>query len=127
MITRGLWLALGLASVGLGVAGAVLPLLPTTPFLLLAAFAFARSSPRLHAWLTTHPQFGALIDDWRRHGAIGRRTKRVTVGLMVAMLAAGWLAGLSILLLGVQAAVLGCMAAFILTRPDTPCPSSADN
>lgn len=127
MIARGLWLALGLVSIALGVAGAVLPLLPTTPFLLLAAFAFARSSPRLHAWLTNHPRFGPLIDDWRRHGAIGRRTKRVTIAVMALMLTAGWLAGLSILLLGVQAAVLGCVAAFILTRPDTPCSSRLEN
>src|SRR5690606_8396288 len=63
---RSLWLTFGLVCVGLALAGVVLPLLPATPFLLLAAFAFTRSSPRLHAWLLGHRHFGPLIEDWRR-------------------------------------------------------------
>ena len=57
-----LWLTLGLLATACGVAGIVLPLVPATPFLLLAAFAFARSSPRLHGWLVAHPRLGRPID-----------------------------------------------------------------
>lgn len=122
-MARHLWLGLGLIAVGLGIAGTVLPLVPTTPLLLVAAYAFARSSPRLHGWLTSHPQFGPLIDDWRRHRAIGRRSKRLAVGVMAAMFTASWLWGLSVLLLALQGTILGCVAAFILTRPDAPDPA----
>jgi len=64
------WLCLGLA-----VLGVFLPLLPTVPFLLLAAWAAARSSPRLLAWLEGHPRFGPMIRDWRRDGVVRRSSK----------------------------------------------------
>ncbi len=70
---RFLWAFLGLACVGLALVGVVLPLLPTVPFLLLAAFFFARSSERLHYWLLSHSTFGPLIDDWHSRGAIRPR------------------------------------------------------
>jgi uncharacterized membrane protein YbaN (DUF454 family) len=54
------------------IAGVVLPMMPTTPFLLLATFAFARSSLRLHDWLVAHPRLGPPINDWRAHGAVSR-------------------------------------------------------
>ena len=67
------WLALGCLFVGLGMIGAVLPLMPTTIFLILATGCFARSSPRLEAWLLNHPRFGPTLRDWRERGAILRR------------------------------------------------------
>ncbi|MDG2479242.1 MAG: YbaN family protein, partial [Alphaproteobacteria bacterium] len=63
----------------LAILGVALPLLPTTPFLLVAAFAFARSSDRWHRWLREHRVFGPLIADWQEHGAIDRRTKLLSV------------------------------------------------
>ena len=117
---RPLWFSFGLIATMLGIAGAVLPLLPATPFFLLAAFGFARSSPRLHAWLTGHRRFGPLITDWQRHGAIARRAKLTAVAVMVVTLAAGAVAGLELWLLGVQAVAMAGAAIFILTRPDTP-------
>lgn len=114
------WLIIGLAATGCGIAGIVLPLVPTTPFLLVAAFAFARSSPALHNWLLTHPRLGPLIEDWHTHGAISRRTKALAVALMMAMLFASWIAGLQTSLLLVQAGVLTVAALFILSRPDVP-------
>src|SRR3546814_4941574 len=84
------WFCFGLGATGLGIAGAILPLLPATPFFLLAAFGFARSSPRLHAWLTGHRRFGPLITDWQRHGAIARRAKVTAVAVMLVTLVAGW-------------------------------------
>ena len=120
MAPRFLWLLLGLGATGCGIVGAVLPLVPTTPFLLLAAFAFAKSSPRLHAWLTTHPQFGPLIENWQQHRAIGRGAKRTALLFMVLALALSWLFEVPAWILAVQAAVLACVATFILTRPDGP-------
>lgn len=72
---RHFFLVSGWASLGLGAIGAFLPLLPTVPFVILAAFCFARSSPRLEAWLVTHPQFGHHIVAWREKGAISRKGK----------------------------------------------------
>jgi uncharacterized membrane protein YbaN (DUF454 family) len=105
---------------GLGIAGIVLPLVPTTPFLLLAAFAFARSSPRLHDWLLAHPRLGPPINDWRTHRAISRRAKGLAVGAMAAALGLSIATGLPVWLVAVQAVVLALVAAFILTRPDGP-------
>jgi uncharacterized protein len=120
MVVDHFWRALGLVSTGLAVVGAVLPLVPTTPFLLVAAYAFARSSPRLHDWLMHHRQFGPLIMNWRQHRAISRRVKIASLVLMGSMVLAGWLAGLGSLVVTAQAMVLGCVALFILTRPDAP-------
>ena len=79
-LIRASWLALGLFFVGLGIIGAILPLMPTTIFLILAAGCFARSSPRLEKWLLDHKVFGPTLRAWRADGAISRR----------ASSAAGW-------------------------------------
>lgn len=76
---RLLYLGLGFASVALGAAGIVLPLLPTVPFMLLAAFFFARSSPRLEAWIVDHPRFGPHVRAWRTSGAISPAGKRAAL------------------------------------------------
>lgn len=114
---RVIWLICGLAAIALGVAGIVLPLLPTTPFLLLAAFCFARSSPRLHDWLLTHPRFGPLIAAWNERGAIPRRAKVLAVSMMAGAFGLSVLLGLPPWVLATQALVLVAVAAFILTRP----------
>lgn len=72
---RQLYLIAGLLSVGLGAIGVILPLLPTVPFMILAAFCFAQSSPRLEAWLLNHEVFGQHIRNWRERKAITRRGK----------------------------------------------------
>jgi hypothetical protein len=76
---RLLYLCLGFASVGLGIVGIFLPLLPTVPFMLLAAFFFARSSPRLEARILDHPRFGPHVRAWRERGAIGPAGKRAAL------------------------------------------------
>ena len=80
------WLLLGLAilCLGLGVIGLFLPVLPTVPFLLVAAWAAARSSPRLLAWLEYHPHFGESLRDWRRGGVVRRRAKWTATVVMSA-------------------------------------------
>ncbi|MAK63696.1 MAG: hypothetical protein CMF75_02965, partial [Maricaulis sp.] len=104
----------------LAVIGALLPLIPTTPFLLLACFAFARSSQRLHDWLVEHPRFGPLIRDWRDHGAIRTRTKIQAVLVMIAAILLSVLMGLGLRLILIQALCMGAAATFILTRPNGP-------
>lgn len=110
----------GVVSLALGGLGVVLPLLPTTPFVLLAAFAFAKSSDRLHRWLLDHPVFGPLIVDWQRHAAISRRAKLSAAISIVAILALSLLLGAPTRLVVIQVIVLGVVAIFILSRPAPP-------
>lgn len=100
--------AFGLICVALGVAGIFLPLLPTTPFLLLAAACFVRSSPRLDAWLMSHRIFGSYIRNYRDHGAISRGSRNLTLaflwltlGLSAAFAATGLHLHIFLLLVGV--------------------------
>lgn len=69
-------MALGWLAFATGILGIVLPLLPTTPFMLLAAALFARSSPRFHSWLLAHPWFGPPILDWQQYRGIRRHARR---------------------------------------------------
>jgi len=83
---RWVLLALGWVFVALGLAGALLPVLPTTPFILLAAACFARSSERFYAWLLDNRIFGTLIRDWRDHRAIPRRARWLGIGAIAVFL-----------------------------------------
>jgi len=74
---RHLYLLLGWVCVALGLIGVFLPLMPTTVFMLVAAWAFARSSARWHRWLREHAHFGEAIRAWEEHHAMPRRAKRV--------------------------------------------------
>jgi uncharacterized membrane protein YbaN (DUF454 family) len=81
-VRRWLWLALAYACLALGIIGIFLPGLPTTPFVLLAAYAAARGSKRLHAWLLAHRMFGPMIRDWEASGAVSRKAKLWAIGTM---------------------------------------------
>lgn len=81
-IRRLVYVGLGLFFVGLAILGAILPLLPTTPFLLLASYFFVRSSPRLHGWLWRSRWFGPLIRDWEQHRGVRPRVKYVTLAML---------------------------------------------
>ena len=117
-IARPLWIVFGALALACGAIGAILPLVPTTPFVLVAAYAFARSSPRLHGWLMGHGYFGPLIENWQRYGAIDRRTKIVSVSVMAAMPVITWMIGAPLWALAAQIVVLLGSASFIVTRPD---------
>jgi uncharacterized membrane protein YbaN (DUF454 family) len=118
---KGLLVAAGWTSVVLGVLGIFLPLLPTTPFLLLAAYCFSKGSDRWHAWLLNQPYLGKAIRDWNEHGVIRPRAKFMCVGLMVATM--GYTAGfLRIPIYGkVSMLAIGAYTTlFVLTRPSRP-------
>jgi uncharacterized membrane protein YbaN (DUF454 family) len=114
---------LGLAwmMVGLGIAGIFLPLLPTTPFLLLAAWLFSRCSPRLERWLLDHPLFGRPLRDWRQDGAISRRAKIWAASLMALGFALFWLRlEPSAPVASAVVAIMLAAGAFIVSRPEPP-------
>lgn len=105
-IRRGLLVVAGLVFTGLAAAGVLLPLVPTTPFLLLAAVSFARSSPRLYRWLLSNRHLGPYLEEWRRDRTIPRAAKRkaylavgLTFGLSIVLVDSTWLR-LALLFLG---------------------------
>ncbi|PDT52542.1 MULTISPECIES: YbaN family protein [Sinorhizobium] len=116
---RPVLLGLGWVMVGIGVVGIFLPLLPTTPFLLLAAWLFARSSPRLEQWLFDHPLFGQPLRDWREDGAISRGAKMCALSLMALGFAFFWLrAQPSMIPASIVATIMLALGAFIASRPE---------
>ena len=80
-----LLVAAGLVALGLGLIGIVLPGLPTTPFVLLAAACFARASPRLHRWLTNHRYLGPMVRDWEANRSLSLRVKWIAITMMGTM------------------------------------------
>ncbi|MDJ0806074.1 MAG: DUF454 family protein [Gammaproteobacteria bacterium] len=78
-----LYIITGWMSLLTGLIGVLLPLLPTTPFLLLAAFCFSRGSTRLHHWLCSHPWFGPPIQEWQEHQTVSRSTKTKALFLIL--------------------------------------------
>lgn len=81
---RTLYLAIGVLFVGLGALGAVMPIMPTVPFLLVAVYCFARSSPRLEKKILDHPFWGPQVRDWQERRAISRPAKLAAVTAMAA-------------------------------------------
>lgn len=116
---RAVFAALGCVMVLLGIIGAFVPLMPTTIFLILAAWCFARSSPRLEAWLLDHPRFGPVLRRWREEGAIPRKAKWMACGGMAAGYALFLISahpGLPLAAL-VAAALIGS-AVYVVSRPE---------
>ncbi len=116
-MARPIWTFLGGLALFLGAIGVVLPLIPTTPFVILAVFCFSKGSPRLAAMLENHAVFGPIIAEWRSKGAIATRYKVMAVTMMLATFGASVAFGLAIPILIVQAVCMSGAAAFILTRP----------
>ncbi len=117
---RVIWLVVGILALALGGLGVVLPLLPTTPFVLVAAFAFANSSNTLHQWLLDHKIFGQLIANWQRYGAISRSAKVLSVLSMAAVLVISLLMAVPTFVIAVQALVVSACSLFIISRPLPP-------
>lgn len=119
-------MALGFVCVGLGILGLILPVMPGVVFLILAAACFARSSPRVEAWLIAHPHLGPPIVTWRRTGAIPRHAKRAAILGMGASFVFVTLTGAPPIALVSTAALMLASAAYILTRPDGPRPAAEE-
>ncbi|MCR9121325.1 MAG: YbaN family protein [Phyllobacteriaceae bacterium] len=117
-VRRSVWFVVGCAAIGVGAIGAILPVLPTTPFVILAAFAFGKSSPRLQAWLENSATFGPIIADWKANGAIALRYKAFALATMGAVLLLSFMMGFAPLVLIIQAIAITGAAVFIVSRPN---------
>ncbi len=106
-------------SAALAVAGVVLPLLPTTPFVLLAAFFASKGSPAFARWLEEHPQFGPAITDWQERRAIPAKAKALACGMMILSWTIMFLVGVSTLVLVISGTCLSGIACYLLTRPSS--------
>jgi len=111
-------LVVGWVAVTLGIIGIVLPLLPTTPFLLLAAFCFSRSSPRFHHWLMNHPWFGEYITNFQSGRGMTKSAKISTVLLMWLSIGVSVVFFVPIFWVKLLLVVIAfCVSVFILSRP----------
>ncbi|MFC3628887.1 YbaN family protein [Paracoccus angustae] len=115
---RPLWYAIGLLALALGIIGIALPVLPTVPFLLLAAAAFARSSPRLERRILNHPTYGPPVRAWRERGAISRLAKIWATLAMACGVGFSLLVGMPLWVVAAQAMICTAIAAFVVTRPE---------
>lgn len=114
---RLLWLGVAWICVALATLGAVLPLLPTTPFLLVAAWAAPKGSPRLAVWLHSHPRFGPPLRAWQQQRAVSQRAKTVAGIMMAASWLTLWLIGSATLVLVLTGTLFLTVGAFLLSRP----------
>ncbi len=117
-MSRWAWALLAYASLGLGIVGIVVPGLPTVPFVLLAAFAAARGSRRLHDWLLAHERFGPAIRDWEREGAVSRRAKLLATGMMALSAAVMFLTAPKWWMAAIGSATMACVAVWLWRRPE---------
>jgi hypothetical protein len=113
-----LW-TVGSLSLLLGLIGVVLPGLPTTPFVLLAAACYAKASPRLHAWLLNHRLTGPMLRDWEAHRSLTRRTKTVAVVSMLLMVSLSIWSFRGRLVLQLVLLALGLIGAWVVLRIPT--------
>lgn len=120
-LTKPLLVGTGWLCVGLGIFGIIMPMFPTTPFLLVAVWAFSKSSPELAERIRNHRLAGPYIRDWQDHGVIPAKAKGIAVVMMTAMLAylkfgtdmPDWVV---LLVAGILAAV----SVYIISRPSRP-------
>lgn len=115
------WAALAWCSIGAGTAGVFLPLLPTTPFLLFAAWAGSRASPRFERWLYHHPRFGPSLRAWEQEGAIATRAKLLATLLMSLSWVLLWLLNAATLMLVTTAVLFSGLLIFLWSRPRPHC------
>lgn len=118
-----LWAA-GSLALGLGLLGVVLPGLPTTPFVLLAAACYAKASPRLHAWLLNHRLLGPMLRDWEHHRSLTRRTKTVAVVSMTLMVSLSIWSFRGRLIAQLVLVLLGAIGAWVVLRIPTRRPGT---
>ncbi|MDX2091267.1 MAG: YbaN family protein [Kofleriaceae bacterium] len=114
------YLVIGLIFVGLGVLGAILPVLPTTPFLLVSLWAFSKSSARLERWLLEHPRFGPRLVAWRTNRVIPLPVKLTAWGSMIGSLTLMVVTGAPPTAMIGAASVMAIGAVYVATKPSRP-------
>lgn len=113
-----LFLFLGFLSLSLGIVGIILPFLPTTPFALLAAYFFSKSSPRMHQWLLNHQVLGPTIKDWQESGVIRPKAKVLATIAIIALFSISFYFTEVIIWVKAVIAFIGVLVlVFIWTRP----------
>jgi len=117
---RVLWLALGFLCVTIGAAGLILPLLPGVPFLIIALWAFSKSSERFHHWLYTHEVFGPPLRAWNSYRVISPKAKLAAATGMTVALVTLIATGAALTTIIIVATVLAGCAAYVLSRPNSP-------
>lgn len=125
MIAARAWWLLAYASLGIGLVGVFVPGLPTTVFVLIAAYAAARGSDRLHGWLLAHPRFGPVIRDWQAHGAVSRRAKWAASWTMLAcglvlLAVMAWFPAHRWWMTALPLACMAVVALWLWRRPEPP-------
>lgn len=112
-----LWLAVGWTFVALGVVGIALPVVPTVPFLLVAAWAFSRSSPGLQQRILDHPTYGPPVRAWQERGVVGPVARIWAITAMSGGVLLSWWINVPVWIVVAQGAICGLVAIFLLTRP----------
>ena len=112
------WYCVGMFSLGLGIIGAFLPVMPTTVFIILAAFCFSKGSPETQKWLEDTKNFGPLIKNWRKTGAIALRHKFIAISMIAVAFLIGYWLNIADWVLTIQLIALLACAGYILTRPN---------
>jgi len=115
---RWVWWLLAWTALALGVVGIVVPGLPTVPFVLLSAFAAARGSDRLHAWLLAHPRFGPMIRDWQAQGAVSRKAKWMATAMMAVAAVVMFLTAPAWWMAATGTAIMAVTATWLWLRPE---------
>lgn len=114
---RPLLFVVGCLFTAFGVAGLILPLVPGTLFLIIAAACFARSSPRFESWLLSHPKLGPAVVSWQETGAIPRRAKIIAISAMALSFVLTWYSGAPPIGIAVAGLCLAAAALYVGTRP----------
>ncbi|MBM3603507.1 MAG: DUF454 domain-containing protein [Alphaproteobacteria bacterium] len=114
---RKLWLMIGWMFTAFGVIGVALPVVPTVPFLLVAAWAFARSSPALQQRILDHPIYGPSVRAWQERGAVGRVAKVWAITAMSGGVLLSWSIGMPHWIVAVQGSICLAVGTFLVTRP----------
>lgn len=111
-------LCVGWIAVALAIIGIALPVMPTVPFLLVAVWAFARSSPRLRRRILRHPTYGPSIRAWQDHGAVGRWAKIWAVSAMAGGVMLALIIGIPVWVVAIQFGICTAIGTYVVTRPE---------
>lgn len=117
-LSRLAWRSLAVFFLFLGVLGIVLPVMPTVPFIIAAAWAGGRGWPALESWLLDHPRFGSHIRGWRTSGTVPRRAKVLAIGMMTVSAVGVSLSGLPLALRVAVPLVMAAVATWLWLRPE---------